>query len=60
MEEHNAEVVCPACGKTQAETSSPNETGKTPKSLSGTNQPGSAPVKKRPKSAAQPRSPIKP
>lgn len=60
MEHHNAEVVCPTCGKAQDKTGSPRETEKTAKSLSGANQPRPAQVKKRSKSTARTRSPIKP
>jgi uncharacterized Zn finger protein (UPF0148 family) len=60
MEEHNAEVVCPSCGKTQDKTGSPGETEKSTKSLSDTNQSSPAPGKKRSRSTARPRSPIKP
>jgi len=57
MEQHNAEVVCPSCGRTQDEAKSPGETGKTPKSLSGASP---VPGRKRPKATARPRSPSKP
>ncbi len=56
MEQHNAEVVCPSCGKTQNETS-PGETGKMPQNVSSAVPTA---VKKRPKSTTRLRSPIKP